>query len=266
MRSTWTAVVVLLLASSAAAVAAEPPALARARMLYNDGRYDAAITAAAEARSDPAFADAAALVMARAHLERFRLGADPADLATARAALAEIRSASLTPRDQIDVIIGLGQTLYLGGSFGAAAEVFDSAVSRAAVLEPRDRLLLLDWWASAVDREAQARPPDGRAPLFERIVERMEQELRLDAGNPVANYWLAVAARGAGDVERAWDAAVAAWVRATLSPVSAERLRADIDRLVTEALILERARTRSPREQQEGVFRAEWEELKEAWP
>ena len=265
MRSTWTAVVVLLLASAAAAAAAEPPALARARALYNESRYDAAITAAAEARSDPAFADAAALVMARAHLERFRLGADPADLATARETLAAIHRAALTPRDQIDVVIGLGQTLYLGGAFGAAAEVFDSALSRATVLESGDRLLLLDWWASAVDREAQTRPAAGRTPLFALIVERMEQELRLDAGNPVANYWLAAAARGAGDLERAWDAAVAAWVRATLTPVSAETLRADIDRLVTEALIPERARSRSPRDQQEGVLRAEWEEVKEAW-
>ncbi len=266
MRSTWTAVVVLLLTTAGVAVAAEPPELARARTLYNDGKYDAAIAAAAEARSDPAFADAAALVMARAHLERFRLGADPADLATARAALGAIRSTSLTPRDQIDVIVGLGQTLYLGGSYGGAAEVFDSALSRAAVLEPRDRLLLLDWWASAIDREAQTRPADGRAPLFELVIARMEQELRLDAGNPVANYWLAVAARGAGDIERAWDAAVAAWVRATLAPASVETVRADIDRLVTEALIAELARIRSPREPQEDVLRSEWEEVKEAWP
>lgn len=265
MRSTWTAVVALLLVFAAAATAAEPPALARARMLYNEGRYEAAIESATEARGDPEFADAAALVIARARLERFRLGADPADLTTARGILGSIRSAALTPRDQIDVVIGLGQTLYLGRSFGAAAEVFDSALSRAAVLAPRDRLLLLDWWASALDREVQTRMPDQRAPLFARIVERMAEELRLDAGNPVANYWLPVGLRGLGDLDRAWDAAVAAWVRATLAPANAATLREDIDRFVTEALIPERARTRTPREQQEGVFRAEWEAIKEEW-
>ena len=265
MRSTWTAAVVLLLVSAAAAAAAEPPALARARTLYNEGRYDAAITAATEARSDPQYAHAAALVFARAHLERFRLGADPADLTTARETLADIRSEALTPRDQVDVVIGLGQTLYLGRAYGAAAEVFDSALSRAAVLEQRDRLLLLDWWASALDREVQTRTADARRPIFDRISERMEEELRLDASNPVANYWLPVAARGAGDLERAWDAAVAAWVRATLAPANAETLRADLDRFVNEALIPERARSRPPREQQESVFRAEWQTLKDEW-
>ena len=54
------------------ASAAEPAALARARTFYNSGSYDAAIDAALTARSDPKAQDAAALVLARAHLERFR--------------------------------------------------------------------------------------------------------------------------------------------------------------------------------------------------
>ena len=265
MRSILTAAIVVLLVSAAATEAAEPPALARARALYNEGRYDAAITSAAEARSDPQFADAAALVAARAHLERFRLGADPADLSTARETLADIRTEALTPRDQLDVVIGLGQTLYLGLAYGAAAEVFDSALSRAAVLEPRNRLLLLDWWASSLDREAQTRPADDKTPIFLHVIERMEEELRLDASNPVANYGLAVAARGAGNLERAWDAAIAGWVRATLAPAHAETLRNDLDRFVNEALIPERARNRPPREQQEAVFRAEWQAIKDDW-
>ena len=51
-------------------------------------------------------------------------------------------------------------------------------------------------------------------------------------------------ARGAGDIEGAWSAAVAAWVRSTLSPETTSRLRDDLDRLVTQALIPERSRTR----------------------
>jgi hypothetical protein len=128
-------------------------------------------------------------------------------------------------------------------------------------------LLLLDWWATALDREAQTRAPERRGRVFERIADRMETELREDPGNTVANYWLAVAARGIGDVDRAWGAAVAAWVRSTLKPESAETLRTDLDRLVIQALIPERARARSAQQQPEllAALRAEWDLVKQQW-
>ena len=50
----------------------EPPALAKARALYNAGDFEGAIDAASVARKDAEWADAAALVVARAHLEHFR--------------------------------------------------------------------------------------------------------------------------------------------------------------------------------------------------
>ena len=65
-------VVLTTLLTAAVAQAAEPPALARARTLYNAADYDGAIAAAATARRQPAAADASSLVLARAHLERFR--------------------------------------------------------------------------------------------------------------------------------------------------------------------------------------------------
>ena len=52
------------------AYAAEPSPLARARMLYNASDYDGAIAAAEMARTLPTMADAAAVVEARARLER----------------------------------------------------------------------------------------------------------------------------------------------------------------------------------------------------
>ena len=261
------AVVFMLVLAAGAATAAEPVALATARALYNAGRFAAAIESATEARRDPQFAAAAALVLARAHLERDRLGADPADLTTARDTLATIRSDALSVRDQVDLLIGLGQTLYLVDSFGAAAELFDTALGRGTMLPSRDRRMLLDWWAAAVEREALTRAPDRRAPLFARLAERMNRELLLEPGSPVANYWLVAAARGEGDLDRAWDAAVAAWVRATLSPDSAATLRADLDRLMQDALILERTRTRPAREQPEATaaLRAEWAMVKQNW-
>ena len=252
--------VILLLACSTAH-AAEPPPLARARMLYNAADFDGAIAAAAMARQQPNTADAAALVEARARLERYRRGSDAMDLTAAREALHAVRSAVLAPRDQVDFLIGLGQSLYLTDLFGAAAELFETALERSAVLPERDRVMLLDWWATALDREAQTAPPERRARLAAQIAMRMEDELRRDPGSAPANYWLASAARAAGDLDTAWDSAVAAWVRATLSPASAQ-LRADIDRLVMEVLIPERARVR--RETTE-VLRSQWNLIKEDW-
>ena len=257
----------MLLLATAPSWAAEHPALAQARALYNTGDFDGAITAAAAARSDPASAAAAALVTARSHLERFRLRSDATDLLAARDALNNVRAAALSPRDYVDLLVGLGQALFLGETFGAAAELFDSALDRGSLLGARDRLLLLDWWATALDREAQRLNADRRPALLALVVTRMESELRQDAGNAPANYWLAVAARGAGDVERAWQAAIAGWVRARLNDERAEALRTDLDRFVTQVLISERARLRPIREQQEALtsLRAEWDSVKSQW-
>ncbi len=260
--------IVVLVLSAAAASAAEHPSLAKARALYNAGDFDGAISAAAVSRLVPASEDASALVIARSHLERYRQRADATDLGAAREALGSVRSAALSPRDQVDLLVGLAQSLYLGEVFGAAAELFDTALSRSSLLPERDRLMLLDWWATALDREAQTRSSDRRVRIFERIRDRMATEVRQDPANTVANYWLAVAARGAGDVEGAWDAAVAGWVRSTLRPESSELLRADLDRLVTQALIPERARHRPAREQPDlmAALRAEWDLVKQQWP
>jgi hypothetical protein len=158
--------------------------------------------------------------------------------------------------------LGLGQALYLGGTFDAAAELFDAALGRASALSSADRLRLLEWWAAAIDRGAQALPVDRRAPLLERISERMAMEIRQDPGNAGANYWLVVVARETGDAAAAWRAAVAGWIRATLHPESAGVLRADLDRFVTERLIPERGR------EEPGAAAGllmQWQALKEQW-
>ncbi len=67
--------------------------LGKARTLYNEGRYEAAIEAAAKAQQEPLQRDAATLILGRAGLERFRYTADPGrpEAAPAR------RSARSTP-------------------------------------------------------------------------------------------------------------------------------------------------------------------------
>lgn len=259
--------ITLLLGLTCTAQAAEPPALVRARARYNAADFDGAIQAAAEVRAVPQWADAAGLVMARAHIERHRTGANASDLSSAREILAGVRAAALAPRDRVDLLVGMAQILFADESFGAAAELFETALRQASVLGSADRDLLLEWWATALDRDARSRPVDRRLGVFARVLERMEQELGFNAASPVANYWVVAALRGGGDLERAWAAACAGWIRASLATPRTDQLRTDLDTLVTEALIPERVKARPVREQQSAgtALRAEWELFKQNW-
>src|ERR1700719_1643804 len=78
-----TATIVLLITVAVPAWAADD-LLARARALYNQRQFQAAVSAAEQARLTPARADAADLVAARAYLERFRESAASDHLSNAR--------------------------------------------------------------------------------------------------------------------------------------------------------------------------------------
>jgi hypothetical protein len=261
--------VLLLPGVVAQPVFADVRALARARQAYNDGNHTAAIVAALEARADARVADAANIVMARAYLERFRNGADRQDLDSAREALQSVQPARLAPRDRLDLAVGLAETLYLEGAYGAAAEMFEPLLRAAIDLGPRARERVLDWWASAVDAEARTRPNAERAPYYRRIVEEMELELKQDTGLGVASYWLAAASLGMGDVQRAWQAAIAGWVRASFAADGGSTIRQDLDRLVIEAIIPDRIRLLSlpAREVADATvgLRSEWDVVKQKW-
>jgi len=262
MRLLSTLVLALLLGSATQAAAAEPPELAKARTLYNAGSYDEAIAAASEVKSTEWLA-AAQMVIARSYLDRYRRSSQPDDLVAGRRALVVAAGAPLMPRDRVDLLVGLGQSLYFSDEYGAAAGLFDNALAQGFLLNRQDRLLLLDWWATAEDRAAQAHLND-RQSRFELLRTRMAEELRRDAENPIANYWLVVAARGSGDVQGAWDAAVAAWVRSCLFSDGADTLRADLDRLVTQAIIPERSRLRKDGDAGKAL-RDQWDSIKEQW-
>lgn len=242
--------------------------MTKARGLYNGADYDGAIAAATEARQLADWADAAAVVLGRAYLERYRQRGDAADLDAGRDALRSARAVKLTPRDFVDQLVGVGQCLYYSDDFGAGADIFEQALAQSYLLAPRERLLLLDWWASALDRAAQARPSERRAMVYQRLLVRMEDELRRDPSSPVANYWLAVSARGVGDVDGAWDAATAGWVRSGLSPETAYDVRGDLDRFVTEVLVTEVARLRKSPQPDDAArrLREQWEAVKQQWP
>jgi hypothetical protein len=237
-------------------------ALARARQLYNARDFDGAIAAADEARKTVDRADSADLVGARSLLERYRASAVPDDLGQARDRLRRITPDHLADRERLEYVIGLGEALYFDNAPGAAAAVFDSVLesSDARLIDGRDQVL--DWWASAVSDDARPRTEFERQALFQGVRTRMREELGRRPSSATAAYWAAAAARGQGDLQGAWDAAQAGWVRAPLAADHGAALRGDLDRLVQRAIIPERARLVG---QPPDALRDEWESFKEKW-
>ena len=275
LRAAWPGLTVavvrplaLILAVLAAVAFDQPNPLVRAREFYNAQNYDAAIEAATAACAVPALADSAAVVLARAHLERFRTTKDSADLSSAREALQHVDAAKLTGRDGVELLIGEGESLYFDDQFGAAAELYGLALERADQLDTPARDRLFEWWASSLDQEAQLGPESDRKPLYARILARAEAELRVDDKSPVASYWLVAAARGTDDLERAWGAALAAYVRAPQAGARGATLREDLDRLVTQVIIPERAEALAsagdPHPAMD-ILQAQWDDLKQKW-
>jgi hypothetical protein len=251
----------ILIGAAAPARAADDPLL-RARLLYNQRQFEAAVSAAEQARLTPARADLADLVAARAYLEQFRLSVMSADLTNARDRLRRIDPLRFAPRERAEYVVGLGETLFFDGAFGAAAAVFESVLQSREVLTVEARERVLDWWASASDREAKPRSDIDRQGVYQRIRTRMDEEIATHPGNAAAAYWLAAAARAQGDLQAAWDAAQAGWVRSPLTSDRGAALRADLDLLVLRAIVPDRAKVTA---QSPEALRAEWERFKELW-
>lgn len=251
-----------MFATTAVAVRAAEDPLTKARLFYNQRQFDAAITSAEQARLTPSRADAADLIAARAYLERFRESAAPDDLTHARERLRSLNPQRFASSERVEYVIGLGETLFFDGSFGAAADVFDSVILGTDLLTGESRERVLDWWATAVDRDARPRADAERPVAYLRIRARMDEELAMHPASAAASYWVAAAARSQGDSQAAWDAAQAGWVRAPLTNDRGVALRADLDRLVLRAIVPERARATA---QSPETLRIQWEQFKERW-
>jgi hypothetical protein len=260
------AVLLLVFASSLAAARAPDP-LTLARRFYNQGQLEQALTAARQAANNPATLSSARLVIGGIHLERYRQAAVPGELDAARENLSTVDPRVLDARERIELQVGFAALLYYEERYGPAAELLAPIVEASATLAPDAHTRALDWWATALDRQAQAQPPSERGLVYFRIAERMEGELRRDSASGPANYWLAAAARAAGDLDRAWSAASAGWIRAALAPDRGVLLRADLDRLVIQAIIPDRAARLPQRErrQAQATMLAEWETFKGIW-
>jgi hypothetical protein len=259
-----------LLLALVASVAQVPPAdaLVRARQLYNRHDYAGAIAAASEARRSAPLADAAGVVLARAYLEQYRGSLEASDLDAARAVLEQIDSAKLAGRDAVEYTIGLGESLYFDYQYGAAAELFGMALGRAESLDEDARETLFDWWAGALDWQAKSGPEDERKAVYARVLDGAERERARNERSAPAWYWVAAGARGTGDLDRAWGAAVAGWIRAPSFGARGGALRADLDRLVTQAILPERAVRLSPGADPRPTLtslQTLWQALKEKW-
>jgi hypothetical protein len=248
--------------------------LEQARIAYNEARYADAVELAAEARRLPSGGDAAAVVFARAHLEQFRLNADRTNLGAAREALRAVKATSLGARDRVELLIALGVALYLDDEhnfddrFSAAAEQFEVALRHAAVLDAPSRDLLFDWWAGSLDRQAQQGPESDPFALYTRILDRAHEELARDDGSMAASYWVAAAARGASDLPRAVGAAIAGWIRAGTLGERGQALRQDLDRLMLQVILPERARelaTDSDPRPTLALLEEQWAQVKTKW-
>lgn len=267
LRAAVCASTLLFVASADSVAARAPDQIALARRLYNEGKFDQALDAARKALATPATASSARLVMGRIQLERYRQAPSAATLEDAKSILRAVDPHALDPRERVELQVGLATLLFFEDRFGAAAELLDPVVDSSATLAPDAHERALEWWAAALDRQAQAQPAAERADVYLRISERMEHELRRDAGSGPASYWLAAAARGAGDTERAWSAAAAGWIRAALARGRGAALKADLDRLVTTAIIPDRAARLPVRERKQAIatMTADWEHFKRIW-
>jgi len=252
----------IILAAGVSAASAGQDPLARARVLYNERQFEAAVTAAEEARAMPSRAQAADLVAARAYLERFRESAASDDLTNARERLRRLNPIAFAPPERIEYVVGLGETLYFDNAFGAAAAVFDSVLQARDGLTADARERVLDWWATSVDRNAKGRPESERQAIYQRARARMEEELTAHPGSAAAAYWLAAAARAQGDLQSAWDEALAGWVRAPLTGDRSPTLREDLDLLVLRGIIPDRTKTNA---QLADALKLQWEQFKERW-
>jgi tetratricopeptide (TPR) repeat protein len=265
MRVLRALLTVILFAGASPAAAADP--LAEARRLYNQGDYGLAAQQAREALKVPGMTESARLILGRISLELYRRSADHKDLIEARNALRSVDAGSLDAREHAELLVGMGEYLFLEDRYGVASESFERALDSSVVLGPAAHDRVLDWWATSLDRLALSGPHDARKGIYQRIVNRMEKELASNPASAPAAYWLAAGLRGAGNLDRAWDAARAGWITAVLGSDRGAALRADLDLLILQGIIPDRAVKLQPEDSSvaDAVMRSEWAALKATW-
>ena len=116
--------------------------------------------------------------------------------------------------------------------------------SARARLTPPEFEKLLEWWGGTLSRLAESLSGDARKQAYERFRSDVSLELERNPLSAPATYWLVVSSRGAGDLDGAWNAAVAGWIRAGAHQDS-RQLRSELEVFVMQTLIPERAQSRT---------------------
>ncbi len=155
-----------------------------------------------------AMADAARVVLGRDSARAVSPDTpDPADLSAARESpsAASMPAASSSRAHRVGDRSGGGAVSRRSVRRRRRA-VRDPSLDRSVVLGTAAHERVLDWWATALDRQASC-AADGATPDLSTpgSSTRMAAEIAIDAGSTPAGYWLAAAARGAGDLERALE-------------------------------------------------------------
>ena len=157
-----------------------------------------------------AAADEASLILGRAHLERFRDGRrDGPGGRPGRRSCASIRQSCRHATAWSSSSVWARRCI----STASSAPRRSCSIRRLSPpgrIESAGRDGLLDWWADSLERYAATGPT--REGVYVRMLRRMEEETQRDTRSLSASYWLVVAAHGVGDLDRAWDVAIAAWV------------------------------------------------------
>ena len=253
-----------LLALCPAAVWAQSD-LERARALYNAGQFDESIAIADVAKHRASAAPSATLITARALLDRFREQGNSEDLTTARGHLMTLNPRLLAPQEIIEWQIGVGTALFLENQPGPAADMFSTVLPSArGTLPAAEYDKLIEWWAGALSRVAEAQMGAARRDAYAAMHSAVRVELERDPLSRATAYWVVVAARGAGDFDGAWNAAFTGWIRAGAQP-EGKKLRSDLDRFITQTLIPERAQARTGQRLDAKATQTEIATLTEQW-
>ena len=215
----------------------------------------------------PRTANSARVVLGRALLELFRETASPEHFAQAREALRTVNAEQLDVSERVELMLGLGQGLFLEDRFAAAADVIEPMISLSATLGPVAHDRALDWWASALDRHAQTRPVAERAAIYARITadgDGAASRNRIRARQLLAGRGRQKQRGRRRRVERRHG-------QLGRAPFSARdrgvALRGDLDRLVIQGIIPDRAARIGGKEPNMVVagLVGEWEAFKASW-
>jgi len=245
--------------------AAAQNGLAEARRLYNAGLFDQAIAAAQNSSESSRLPSATAVIVGRSRLERFRTLQDPQELDRARADLAAVNPMQLSPQERMEWQMGLGEALLLDNQPGPASEILSTLVPSARPrLTSVENEKLLEWLAVSISRFAETLAGDARNGQYHRLLTTLAAILQNEPASRAANYWSVVASRGTGDLESAWNLAMAGWVRAGSDQRSGS-LRNDLDQFVTRTLIPERARSKTGQRLDARATVAEIAAMTEGW-